>query len=440
MQRNDRKAPQTGSDTINALIATRSALAAPPVVIAPKNGIVELDLDQLDDNPDQPRQWMDPDAVEDIAASIFKRGTRQPDQPITVRPGGESGRYFIVMGHCRKAAKLLLRNRAPADEKHLWATIDAIVRNGVGDEQSAEMALDENIKRRDITAVEEGAAYARLLAKYSVAYPSKRALAKRLGIEEQRVQRMIRLFEAPPFLRDAILRGVTVPAPDRPESETEGPAKLRQVRRRLDYKAALQFLALYEQLTKQNAKNPIRAEEKAAERTELWIKRALEGGWSYRKIEEHCAGASAGREPRASQSATIGAPAGTEAIFALRGDRLVVHVPKYRELGDERRAAVLMEIAAHLAGAEHTEPMPPPGVVHVDETSLQTSLPPSLQGSLQPSRQTGESGGNLTGNPGGKGQVGKDGESLALPAPSQSAARARQPPEPAPTPLPQRHG
>jgi len=341
MARTDWAAP--GADTIDQITTGRAALSPVP---AKKESVEEIDLDKLDDNPDQPREWMDPELLEELATSIVDRGTRQPDQPIIVRRSA-GDRYFIVMGHRRKAAKLRLRDRATATERNLWSTISAIVRD-VDDEKSAFMALDENIKRADLTPVEEGAGYALLLARYAATVPTKKALAQRLGIDEQRVQRMIRLYEGPEFLKVAILRGVLVPAPGQADrakaASTDVAPKRRQARRRLEFKPAMEFLRLYEQLAKQGPRSPVKCEQKAAERTGFWIQRTLEEGWSLRRIEEHCAGAARGKAAAPSPAAP--SPIAAKPAYESSSERFVVHLARCRQLGQAERADVRTALLA----------------------------------------------------------------------------------------------
>src|SRR5689334_9635802 len=71
----------------------------------------------LDDNPDQPRQYVDPEYIEELAETILQRGLIHR---IVVRRVGP--RFQIVAGHCRRDAfKLLAERGAPGE----WSTIPA---------------------------------------------------------------------------------------------------------------------------------------------------------------------------------------------------------------------------------------------------------------------------------------------------------------------------
>src|SRR5208282_820050 len=107
----------------------------------------------------------------------------------------------------RDAYKKLLARGAPGD----WTTIPADIVQ-VTDEQSALHCLLENIEREDLSAAEEGAAYAGLIAKYGLTNANE--LAAKLGIDEQRVARRLRINEGPGCIKQALTRGLKVPLPD----------------------------------------------------------------------------------------------------------------------------------------------------------------------------------------------------------------------------------
>src|SRR5207245_7013149 len=114
----------SGAETSNDLAARRAAIGCAPLPPVAKGGVLaEVELDKIEPNADQPRQWIDPDKIEELAASIASRGTRQPDNPILLRaaPGGD--RFVLVSGERRWRANEFLREQAPASEKPLWNTI-----------------------------------------------------------------------------------------------------------------------------------------------------------------------------------------------------------------------------------------------------------------------------------------------------------------------------
>jgi ParB family chromosome partitioning protein len=98
-------------------------------------GILDLPLDDVIEDPDQPRRVFPQEPLEELAASIRQRGILQP---ITVRPGNEDGKYVIVMGARRYRASLLAKAKS----------IRAIVR---GERCDAFDQMIENIQREALS-------------------------------------------------------------------------------------------------------------------------------------------------------------------------------------------------------------------------------------------------------------------------------------------------
>lgn len=97
--------------------------------------LVEVDLDAIAVNPDQPRTVFDEEALRSLAASIETHGLQQP---ILVQGTEEKGRYRLVAGERRLRAHQMLGRR----------TIAAIITKGRADE----IALIENVQRVDLDA------------------------------------------------------------------------------------------------------------------------------------------------------------------------------------------------------------------------------------------------------------------------------------------------
>jgi ParB family chromosome partitioning protein len=110
--------------------------------------IIELDVAKIVWNPDQPRKSIDPERLQELAASIAASGLIHP---ITVKRSGDD-LYMIVVGERRlRAFGLLART-----------TIPAIISDGDADE----LALIENIQREDLSPIDEYQAVARLMEKH----------------------------------------------------------------------------------------------------------------------------------------------------------------------------------------------------------------------------------------------------------------------------------
>ena len=140
-----------------------------------RGGIQMMPVSSIEPHPDQPRRHFDEEALDELAASITTRGLIQP---IVVRPHGH--RYQIVAGERRWRAA----QRARLHE------IPVIVRD-FDDIETLEVALLENIQRRDLNAVEEAEGYARLIHEYG---HSQETLAKLVHKSRSHIANLLRLL------------------------------------------------------------------------------------------------------------------------------------------------------------------------------------------------------------------------------------------------------
>ena len=150
----------------------------PLVTEEEKRSIVELDLDKLEANPDQPRKHFDEDQMMDLVESIKEHGVLQP---IIVSPREEH--YLIVAGERRwRAAKIAG-----------LATIPAIVKE-LSDDQVFELALIENIQRSNLNPVEEARGYKQLADRFGY---NQELIAKRMGKSRPQIANALRLLSLP---------------------------------------------------------------------------------------------------------------------------------------------------------------------------------------------------------------------------------------------------
>ena len=145
-----------------------------------------LPLGRIRPNPQQPRRSFDEEGLAELAASIRSCGILQP---LTVRRAGEG--YELVAGERRlRAARIAGLREVPC----LVAQ--------VGEEDSALLALMENLQRRDLDCWEEAQAIARLISRYGL---SQEEAARRLGRAQPTVANKLRLLRLPEDVR-ALLR------------------------------------------------------------------------------------------------------------------------------------------------------------------------------------------------------------------------------------------
>ena len=156
-------------------------------------GALSVPIEQIAPDPGQPRSAMDPQRLQELAASIAAEGLLQP---IVVREAGfrDDGRthYVIVAGARRHAA---------AQQAGL-TRVPVLVRESDGASLRV-LQLTENLHREDLSEVDEGRAYQELMDLESL---SPRGVAERLHISDQQVRDRLRLA-ADQVLADAVSGG-----------------------------------------------------------------------------------------------------------------------------------------------------------------------------------------------------------------------------------------
>ncbi|MDQ3219787.1 MAG: ParB/RepB/Spo0J family partition protein, partial [Acidobacteriota bacterium] len=141
-------------------------------------GTLELGLDQIEPNSEQPRTRFTDKALDELAQSIKANGIVQP---IVVRRIGP--KYQIVAGERRwRAAQRAGLHKIPAVIKE------------VSDEKLLELALVENIQRQELNAVEEARAYRKLIDTIGL---TQESVAERVGKERSLIATSLRLLKLP---------------------------------------------------------------------------------------------------------------------------------------------------------------------------------------------------------------------------------------------------
>ena len=149
----------------------------------------ELEVTQIEPNPDQPRAKFDASALDALAGSIGSVGLLQP---LIVRPL-DDGRYELVAGERRwRAAQKAGIDRVPA-----------VIRTSPEDER-LQAALIENMVREDLNPVEEARACAALVDDLGI---SKEELARRVGRSRAAISNLIRLLDLPDPVLGLLERG-----------------------------------------------------------------------------------------------------------------------------------------------------------------------------------------------------------------------------------------
>lgn len=152
---------------------------------------LELPIDRILPNPFQPRQVFDVDGLDELAQSIRQHGILQP---IVVRQRGDEG-YELIAGERRWRAARSAGLRA----------IPAIVRPDVGDAEMLEVALVENVQRRDLDALEKARGYARMMQDLGL---TQEQVAKKVGLKRASVANHLRLLDLPEPAQVALQKGL----------------------------------------------------------------------------------------------------------------------------------------------------------------------------------------------------------------------------------------
>jgi len=140
------------------------------------NDIVMIDVERIIPNPYQPRQIFDDQSLEDLATSIKQYGILQP---ITVRKNEDQ--FELIMGERRFRAAQLVD----------LTSIPAIVLE-VGNQDSAVVALIENLQRVDLTFIEEAESYKKLIELHGI---TQSELSKKVGKSQSTISNKMRILK-----------------------------------------------------------------------------------------------------------------------------------------------------------------------------------------------------------------------------------------------------
>ena len=152
-----------------------------------KDKIIHVPVEDILPNRFQPRLAFDEKELNELAASIAKYGIIQP---IVLRNIGD--KYEIIAGERRfKASQLVGLTKVPA------------IINNTDDNTSAEIALLENLQRKNLTPIEEAQSYKKLIDRGF----TQEEIATKLGVSQSSIANKMRLLNLPKRVQDALLYG-----------------------------------------------------------------------------------------------------------------------------------------------------------------------------------------------------------------------------------------
>ena len=158
---------------------------AEPVASPSGSQLLELSVYEIDNNPFQPRRQFNSEEIASLAESLK---AHEQLQPLLVRRDGQ--RYQLISGERRLRAAIHAG----------MSTVKAEVRDA-DDRLVAELAIIENLQRKDLNAVEKAMSFRRYIQEHSC---TQEELAQRLKIDRSTIANLMRLLELPQEVLDAI--------------------------------------------------------------------------------------------------------------------------------------------------------------------------------------------------------------------------------------------
>ena len=149
--------------------------------------VTEVPVDMIETNPDQPRKNFGEDELLELSESIKEYGVIQP----VIVKKNYSGNYILIAGERRLRAAIFAGLQK----------IPALVRDA-DDQDTAIIALIENVQRENLGYMEEAQAYNRLIEEYGI---TQSELAARVGKKQSTISNKIRLLALPEDIQEALI-------------------------------------------------------------------------------------------------------------------------------------------------------------------------------------------------------------------------------------------
>lgn len=153
-----------------------------------KDGVIELDINTIEPNVDQPRKHFDDDKIAALADSIKEHGIIQP---IIVKK--EVNTYRIIAGERRwRASKFAGLTKIP------------VIIKDISEKELMELSLIENIQREDLNPIEEAEAYERLINEFNF---TQEELGKSVGKNRTTITNSLRLLKLNDKVKSTLIYG-----------------------------------------------------------------------------------------------------------------------------------------------------------------------------------------------------------------------------------------
>lgn len=185
-----------------------------------KENVFYVEVNKIRANPDQPRQDFDGEGLRELSRSIRKYGILQPLLVTKVEEQNSRGLnvyYQLIAGERRlRAAKLAGLPHVPV-----------VVRDDFEDKSAKlEVALIENVQRKDLNPMEEAEAYDRLMKEFKI---TQQDVANKVGKSREVVANAVRLLNLPKDMKESLRGGILTRAHARALLAFNDEAKQREV-------------------------------------------------------------------------------------------------------------------------------------------------------------------------------------------------------------------
>ncbi len=215
-----------GANLAESMGANRVSKAAAPAVARPDRSdgtdrlrsAVEIEVDRVLPDPNQPRTEFDAEAIARLADSLKEHGQLQP---ISVRWSEDMGRYLVVTGERRWRASVMAG-------RHTIAAV--VIEDDKTDSQILEMQLIENCLREDLQPIEQARAFRTLLDRNGW---SAVRLAKALSLNNSTIIRALSLLDLPEAVQGRVESGELAPSVAYEVSKLDDPDDQSEVAERV---------------------------------------------------------------------------------------------------------------------------------------------------------------------------------------------------------------
>ena len=188
-----------------------SALFPETVIQQDDKGFFYCPIESIYPNPYQPRQSFSDSELTELANSIKEKGVIQPILVSQTQDGLQ-----LIAGERRWRAA----QKAGLDKIPVWI-------RDISPSEALELALIENIQRKDLNPIEESSAYQELMNRFNL---TQEALSKRMGKDRSTIANLLRLLKLPAIIQQDLIDGKLTAGHARALLSTESALALKKIR------------------------------------------------------------------------------------------------------------------------------------------------------------------------------------------------------------------